>query len=181
MITLNSTVAKVLRDNEVNFCGLTYKVSDDEAKKLQKFIEDMLNGKSTKVNAPTVVEEETTSSNEKYPSVEPKVADEKKFLASGLVSMYYDDKKYKAFFNYSSISRMAYDKNKKERDESKYEYLKKMFKDEIKSYGAKWVSYNAEDESDPRGWYQFPKKSDAEEYRKARLAKDKEYEKKRKA
>ena len=172
MITLNSTVAKVLRDNEVNFCGLTYKVSDDEAKKLQQYIENMLNGKSTKVNAPTVVEEEKKPYVSNYDNA---CKGEGQFWKSDLVVVTLEDGKYRARFNYRLIKSMSKDKETHKYSDRKYQFMKDMFKKQITDLNGKWVSND--DEVD-FGWYEFPTKKSAEEYRKIRKADDKKYEKK---
>lgn len=174
MITLNSTVAKVLRDNEVNFCGLTYKVSDDEARKLQKFIEDMLNGKtsSTKVNAPSTIEEEKKSKESNYDIA---CKGEGQFWKSDLVVVTLEDGKYRARFNYRLIKGMSKDKETHKFSPRKYEFMKELFKKQITELKGVWVSND--DEVD-FGWYEFPTKKSAEEYRKIRKADDKKYEKK---
>lgn len=48
----NVKVNEVVRDNEISFCGISYKLSDDEILKVKSIIEGMLNGTDTKVSTP---------------------------------------------------------------------------------------------------------------------------------
>lgn len=173
MITLNSKVAKVVRDNEVNFCGLSYKVSDDEAKKLQSFIESMINGKTAKLtaNTPTAIEEEKKTRESNYDNA---CKGEGQFWKSDLVVVTLEGKEYRARFNYRLIKNMSKDKETHKYSPRKYEFMKNLFSQQIKDLGGKWVSND--DEVD-FGWYVFPTKKSAEEYRKIRKADDKKYSK----
>lgn len=85
-------------------------------------------------------------------------------------------KDYKARFNYGLIRGMSKDKETGKFSQRKFEYMKRLFSDQIKEFGAKWVDNKANDEFD-FGWYQLPNKKDAWKYINQRKEDDKKYAK----
>ena len=94
---------KVIRDNEVKFCGLKYMLSDDEAKSLKKYIDDMLKGnvKST-ASAPTTITEE-----EKEWKEVPRIGKEDKAKGNDYVTITKKGNIYRAYVEYGTMKKLA--------------------------------------------------------------------------
>lgn len=188
-------VTKVVRDNEVNFCGLSYMLSDDEIYSLKDFIENNLglNGdtkevvedveevvepkKSTKGSSKKTTKTEEDEVKPRYtPTENYAIAMQRKnnILSTDLVCVSKENGECRARFNYNYIL-TAISKGKK----STYDYMKEsVFKPEIKAYGVEWVDNTKNDDID-FGWYVFKSEKKAKEYAEMRVAKDKEYSKKK--
>ena len=186
-------VVKVeVKDNEIRICDLTFMVTDSQAVQIKEFVENLISGKKN-VSAPAekiiaenkttkvgdMVVEEEKSPKSRFDELEAEFENHGKkqlhFWDSALVIINEEDKKYRARFNYRFIYAISKDKETGKHSDRKNEFMKEMFKKQIKEFGAKWVEGPSEYDF---GWYEFPTKKSAEEYRKARKADDKKYEKK---
>lgn len=135
---------EVVRDNKVDFCGISYMLSDDEILKLKSVIEGMLNTSSSKVSTPSTTTE--------YHPVAEKKATQSTTVAYPGTPVWQEN-----FVTVTLVKGIGYrvylhcpiagDKGK---------YLRDKIKAEFKSYGAKfsgnfekkeihWTFQNAED------------------------------------
>lgn len=163
---MNEEVKKELNKVVINGV-LVGEFNDDVVTKVM----NILKGKTTKVSAPSTIEED----KKKESNYDIACKGEGQFWKSDLVVVTLEDGKYRARFNYRLIKGMSKDKETHKYSPRKYEFMKELFKKQLTELGAKWVSND--DEVD-FGWYEFPTKKSAEEYRKIRKADDKKYEKK---
>ena len=174
MLDINAMMKEEVMNEVVINGTLVGKFDDTQTKKIIEFIKGgMKTTSKVTANAPSTVVEKKSFKESMFDILHKKPSKEL-FWNSDLVVVTLEGKEYRARFNYRLIKAMSKDKETNKFSARKYEFMKELFKKQLTDLGAKWVSND--DEAD-FGWYVFPTKKSAEEYRKLRKADDKKYAK----
>ena len=154
MLDINAMMKKEVKKelNKVVINGVLVGEFDDE---VVTKVMNILKGKtSTKASAPVIDEKK----EKKESNYDIACKGEGQFWKSDLVVVTLEDGEYRARFNYRLIKGMSKDKETRKFSDRKYDFMKKMFADQLKELCAKWVSN--EDEVD-FGWWVLPDENTA--------------------